>query len=82
MNTRAYLVGILDKESGVLLGFDVFSEETPTLPLKVFCFTVLEARGDDFAGALRDLAEHMREPFNTWMLRHLSPRAREIMGWA
>jgi hypothetical protein len=76
----AYLVGVIDKESGVLQGLDVFSEELPTLPVKCFPFTVLVAHGATFEGALRRLGEYLKMPGCSWAVRHLSQRARETLG--
>lgn len=80
MRDAAFIVGVIRKDGGALLGFDVFSEERPTLGTKLFAFTVLRGVGDDFEQGLESLRKQLREPYNEWILEHLVTRGHNTLG--
>lgn len=75
----AFVVGFIDTVAGTFAGCGVFSEETPTVSLKMHPFTILRGRGRDYQEGLDSLhAQLTDEPRRAWawVVRHLDERAR------
>ena len=81
MTRGAFLVGGIDKESKKLVAVDIFSEETPTMTLKLHPVTLTSSHASTFADAVIQLREILRrDPAWTWLLPLIKATARNGGG--
>lgn len=71
----AFLVGLIDRETGQIAGYDVFSEETPTISFRFHPVTVLVGYGENYQEGLGQLRRMLDEPRNDWLFKRLGARA-------
>lgn len=83
-NARAYLVGYIDRETGILEGIGMFSEERPTCNFRYQQVTLMEGYGADFQEGIDHLKKQLHDPHTGqkaygWMARLMDDRAlREL----
>ena len=76
MNRTAFVIGAISKETGQLVSVDVFSEETPTMSMRLHPVTILREYGETYEAALASLRTRLRRPEWQWLVPLLGERAR------
>lgn len=81
----AFLIGIIDIESGQLLGVDIFLEEFPWMAGGHCTFVIARGRGQNFQEGVEDLQRMLDAAVRDenerlcWPLRFISDQARKLL---
>ena len=75
MDSSAYIIGSLNKETGLVVA-GLVGEPSPTTSFKIFTFVILSASGKDYEEAVHKLGQLLNTSHYSWILKFLNAADR------